>query len=105
MQTTSAFWELKMRDRIAGLCAALAALAFIPSAQAKPTYITLPDGTIIYSINDGGAVTGTQYPGAFLRTPDGTITTFNVPGDTRDIMAKASTPTTPSPDTIRIRMA
>src|SRR3569833_16273 len=64
-----------------GLCIALGTTAFAPSVEAKATYTILPAGTAVAAINDNGAVAGSDNGDAFLRTPDGTITTFRVMND------------------------
>src|SRR6185437_4657580 len=67
------------------LCIALVPLA--QPAETKPVYTILPSGTRIFSINDSGAVTGDDGGGGFLRTPDGTLTVFHVPGDAGGTLA------------------
>src|SRR6185503_1092844 len=67
--------------RLCCLCVALVPLAARP-LEAKPVYTILPANTLVVAINDGGAVTGHYSDnGGFLRTPDGKITPFHVPGD------------------------
>jgi hypothetical protein len=64
-----------------GLCVALGTLAFGPRVEAKATYTVLPAGTGARSINDSGAIAGNEGLAGFLRTPDGSITTFHVTGE------------------------
>ena len=59
------------------LCIVLAQFAFAAPVEAKGTFTILPAGTAAYSINDSGVVAGAEASGlSFVRTPDGTITTF-----------------------------
>ena len=79
-----------MRNRVIGLfCAAFATLSFAFNAEATPAYTILSAGTAIYGINANGAVAGTQNESGFLRTPDGTITTFDAPGAKHGTLARA----------------
>ena len=69
------------RLSIAGTVA-LAALLGTGSAGAQPTFTILPENTLPTGINDGGATAGVVANKiAFLRTPDGVITTFSATGD------------------------
>jgi hypothetical protein len=64
------------------LCIVLVTLALAGPARAKPLYTILPSKTTTLSINDSGAITGHYLDGGgYLRTPDGTITSFHAPGD------------------------
>jgi len=64
------------------VCIVPVALVFARPVLAKPVYTILPANTLVVAINDGGAVTGHYSDnGGFLRTPDGKITPFHVPGD------------------------
>lgn len=68
------FWNL--------CCLSLVLVPLARAAEAKPVYTILPPATRVAGINDSGAVTGDDADGGFLRTPDGTLTVFHVPGDT-----------------------
>ncbi|HEY3637411.1 MAG TPA: hypothetical protein VGK90_04605, partial [Rhizomicrobium sp.] len=76
---------------MAALVAILCLPAVTPAAGAKATYATFNlggrFGTGAYAINDSGTVTGdygytSEQAHGFLRTPDGTITTFDPPDST-----------------------
>jgi hypothetical protein len=61
---------------------ALVVLGIVRPVEAKPVYTILPAGLYVYAINDSGTVAGVEDSGvAFLRTPDGTITTFSPAAD------------------------
>src|SRR5579871_1553352 len=49
--------------------------------HAKPVLTILPVNAEAYAINDSGVVAGTVSGSAFVRTPDGTITTFQAGGN------------------------
>jgi hypothetical protein len=66
-----------MRTRLS-IAGAATLVALMSAGPAGATFTILPAGTGVSSINDDGAVTGTEANGlGFLRTPDGTITTFS----------------------------
>jgi len=74
------FWSVG--GKLCCLCIVLVPFAFAGPVKAKGTLTILPAGTIAVSINDSGVVTGGEDSGlGFLRTPDGTITTFKVDDD------------------------
>ncbi len=74
------FWSVG--GKLCCLCIALVPFAFAGPVKARGTLTILPTGTTALSINDSGVVTGGEDSGlAFLRTPDGTITTFNAVDD------------------------
>lgn len=74
------FWSVG--GKLCCHCIVLVPFVFARPLEAKPVYTVLSEQTSAYSINDSGAITG-QYvaEAGFLRTPDGTITTFHAPGD------------------------
>jgi len=64
------------------LCIVLVPFAFAGPVKAKGTLTILPTGVVGLSINDSGVVTGYEDSGlGFVRTPDGTITTFKAVDD------------------------
>jgi hypothetical protein len=71
------------------LAAAIAIALFTSPLQAKPRLVTFTvpgaDNTEVVGINDKGEIAGDWNVGAvwqgFIRSKNGTITTFNVPGD------------------------
>lgn len=88
MRPESTCWKHSKTNCGHIVLAALALLAGVPPAGAKPVYTILPATTAIFGINDSGATTGTySNGGAFLRTPDGTITSFQVSGDAQSTSA------------------
>jgi len=67
---------------------ALIGLACISPAAARPMYTILPANTYIFSINDNGAAAGSfGVNTGFLRTPDGTITMFQMPDGAQELDA------------------
>jgi len=71
------FWSVG--GKLCCLCIVLVPFAFAGPVKAKRTLTILPTGVAAISINDSGVVTGwedTRPPLGFVRTPDGTITTF-----------------------------
>ena len=69
------FWSVG--GKLGCLCIVLVPFAFAGPVKAKRTLTILPTGVAAISINDSGVVTGWEDSGlGFLRTPDGTITTF-----------------------------
>jgi len=69
------FWSVG--GKLCCLCIVLVPFAFAGPVKAKRTLTILPTGVAAISINDSGVVTGWEDSGlGFLRTPDGTITTF-----------------------------
>jgi len=69
------FWSVG--GKLCCLCIVLVPFAFAGPVKAKRTLTILPTGDAAISINDSGVVTGWEESGlGFLRTPDGTITTF-----------------------------
>jgi len=82
--------RMTARLGVFGLSAVLCCLlAFESGVEAKTSYTILPANTYAFSINDNGAVAGGYWGAspAFLRTPDGTITAFDAPGDTGGTVA------------------
>src|SRR5579871_4335133 len=76
-------WNLGFK--LSCLCLALVPLAFAGPAEAKPVLTLLPVNTNAIAINDSGVVVGTEIGReigsvAFVRTPDGTMTTFAIKG-------------------------
>ncbi len=70
----------KLNGALPCLCLVLVPLGLAAPLDAKPVFTLLPDSTEVFAINDNGVVTGLKADviAGFVRTPDGTITTFRV---------------------------